>query len=89
MNADSLRILYADDDVDDLEFMQEGLRQIAPAHTLHCVKYAENFIAEVKEFQPSLIFLDYNMPVCNGKDCLEATGAQAYTYCYVLQFLIS
>ncbi len=73
--SNSLRILYIDDDIDDLEFMQEGLRQVAPQHTLHCVRNADSFVAEVKKFQPDLIFLDYNMPLCDGKDCLQAIQA--------------
>jgi CheY-like chemotaxis protein len=72
MNQQSLKILYTDDDPDDFELMKEGLLQVAPQHTLHYVQHSEHFVARVKELLPDLIFLDYNMPLCDGKDCLEA-----------------
>jgi CheY-like chemotaxis protein len=66
------KILYTDDDTDDYELMKEALIMVAPGHTLHYVRDSESFLAEVRGFLPDLIFLDYNMPVWNGKDCLEA-----------------
>lgn len=71
MNPHSLRILYTDDDLDDFELLQEGLSKVAPEHTLHFVNDARNFIAAVKEFNPDLILLDYNMPLCDGAECLK------------------
>jgi CheY-like chemotaxis protein len=67
----SLRILYTDDDADDFVLLQEGLLQVAPDHILHFVNDARNFIAAAKEFNPHLIFLDYNMPLCDGIECLK------------------
>jgi CheY-like chemotaxis protein len=75
MKGDALRILYTDDDTDDYEFMKEGLLRVGPQHMLHYVKHSQNFLTEVREFLPDLIFLDYNMPLCDGKDCLEAIKA--------------
>lgn len=71
MNPRSIRILYTDDDPDDFELLQEGLLKVAPEHTLHFVNDAQNFISAVKEFNPNLIFLDYNMPLCDGAECLK------------------
>lgn len=71
MEPKPLRILYVDDDIDDLDFMTEALGQLG-YHLLHCVNDSRHFLAEVKLFFPDLIFLDYNMPLCDGKDCLQA-----------------
>jgi CheY-like chemotaxis protein len=72
MKSDSLKILYTDDDTDDFELMKECLLEVAPQHTLHYLKHSEKFVDVVREVLPDLIFLDYNMPLCDGKDCLEA-----------------
>ena len=75
MKTNSLRILYTDDDPDDFDLFREGMLQVAPQHTLHYLQHSKNFVAEVREFLPDLIFLDYNMPLCDGKDCLLAIKA--------------
>ena len=71
MEYKPLKILYVDDDPDDLQLMIEVVPLVGN-HILHCVNDSRNFISEVKQFRPDLIFLDYNMPLCDGRDCLEA-----------------
>lgn len=66
-----LRILFADDDPDDLFLLQEGLGKVAPPHTLHYVDHGTKVFAAAKEQRPDLIFLDYNMPGCDGGECLK------------------
>ena len=68
-----MMILYADDDVDDREILFDVVSQIDP--TIQC-QFASNG-QEAMEFLthshrlPDYIFLDINMPLMNGKKCLE------------------
>lgn len=71
MKTQLLRILYTDDDPDDFALLQEGLLEVVPNHSLHFVNDSRNFISAAREFNPHLIFLDYNMPICDGKECLQ------------------
>lgn len=76
METESLKpvILYAEDDQDDFDALHEGLLQLSDSHELRharngteVVKYLE---AEVQP-RPSLLVLDLNMPVMDGKEVLH------------------
>jgi CheY-like chemotaxis protein len=61
-----------DDDIDDQEFFIEALTGIENAHLFGI---ANNGIEALKSLEnakslPDYIFLDFNMPVMNGIDCL-------------------
>ena len=75
MHQESLKILFADDDVEDIDMLQEGLLEILPKHILQYVNHGEKIMSAAKAFGPDLIFLDYNMPGCNGAECLEKLKA--------------
>ena len=66
-------ILLADDDIDDTEMFCEALADINQNIICKC---ADNGmmaleILQTLEEKPELIFLDLNMPVMNGWDCLK------------------
>jgi len=68
-----LRILLADDDDDDTFLFQEALEQVSAATELIV---AENGMELLQMLQngmnkPHIIFLDMNMPVKNGLECLD------------------
>jgi CheY-like chemotaxis protein len=74
MSQDILfRILLADDDDDDAFLFREALDQV----TLNTdLVVAENGMRLMQiltsgEFKPDVIFLDMNMPVKNGLECLK------------------
>ncbi len=76
-NAQLKTILLADDDKDDREFFQEALYAISSDVVL---KTAENGIEVLKKLRlerdlPELIFLDLNMPLKNGYECLDEVKA--------------
>lgn len=89
MNAEPLKILYTDDDLDDFELIQDGLSQVAPQHILHYVRNAVSFIDEVREFAPHIILLDYNMPLCDGAECLQRLKQSELNHIPVIMYCTS
>jgi CheY-like chemotaxis protein len=71
-NDTKMTILYADDDVDDCELVVEALEKIDPG--INCVMANDGLQAlqmlNEEQNLPDYIFLDVNMPVMNGKNCL-------------------
>ncbi len=68
-----IKILLADDDEDDQLFFMDALKEISP--NLQCT-VAQNGMEVIKILEkepppPSVIFLDLNMPLMNGFECLE------------------
>lgn len=65
-------ILYAEDDFDDFEAIKEALDQLSDHHQLHHAKNGEEAIHYLQSSpsRPSLVVLDLNMPVMNGKEVL-------------------
>lgn len=66
-------ILLADDDTDDTEMFCEALEEISENIICHCAvngSEAWKILNELTE-KPQLIFLDLNMPIMNGWDCLK------------------
>lgn len=65
-------ILMVDDDADDQLLFENALQEIDA--TIHC-EIANNGIEaldKLKTFIPDVVFLDLNMPMMNGMECLAA-----------------
>ena len=67
-----MTILYADDDADDCELLTEALSHIDPS--ISCItandgREALQILQETRVL-PDSVFLDVNMPVMDGKECL-------------------
>ena len=67
-------VLNVDDDVEDREFFCDALREIDPSIT--CLVAGSGMEAlsllEGQTKMPDYIFLDINMPMMDGKQCLRA-----------------
>jgi CheY-like chemotaxis protein len=66
--------LVVDDDNDDLSLFSEALEIVRP--DANCYKSANGLAAvqyldTLREQLPAIIFLDINMPVMNGWDCIS------------------
>lgn len=65
-----MRILYADDDLDDREFFAEILFKIDPEIKLVVATDGIQTLGLLKDETPDFIFLDINMPKLNGHETL-------------------
>ena len=69
-----IKILYADDDVDDRDFFQDALTEAKSDAELTTVEDGDKlmkYLATVNGNYPDIIFLDINMPCKDGKICLK------------------
>jgi CheY-like chemotaxis protein len=76
---DSLKLLLADDDLDDCLLFREALSELPVEAELTVVNDGEDLL-RILALQPSglpgIIFLDLNMPRKNGLECLEEIKAK-------------
>jgi CheY-like chemotaxis protein len=73
MKVDSLFILLADDDEDDCIFFRDALQEIRAKTDLTIVNDGSQlmqYLDNADNRVPDLVFLDLNMPVLNGINCL-------------------
>ena len=73
MSLKELRVLLADDDMDDCTFFKRALSELSPAThltTVHDGEQLMTFLSENEQHLPHIIFLDINMPRKNGLECL-------------------
>ena len=74
MEHDSIHITLADDDEDDRLFFIDAFEEIKINTIVNTVNYGKellNFLNHPETILPNIIFLDLNMPILNGIDCLK------------------
>ena len=65
-------ILLVDDDADDLQLFKDAAGKYKSVHTFATANNGKEAIEYLKNNQPpDLIFLDLNMPIVNGIECLR------------------
>lgn len=66
-------ILYAEDDYDDFESVKEALDQLSDQQTLVHARNGEEAVSYLQNagVLPSLVVLDLNMPIMDGKEVLQ------------------
>lgn len=73
------KFLLADDDLDDASLFCEALSEIDPAlkcYTVENGRQVFEFLSHQTD-KPDIIFLDINMPIMNGWDCLRKLKADS------------
>lgn len=73
-SADPVKVMLADDDKDDQEVFHDALQETDVPAELTIVDNGQELLDKLKdpsEPNPDIIFLDINMPVKNGLECLE------------------
>ena len=74
MENDALHVLLADDDEDDRNFFKEALQEIKVKTVVTLVNdglQLMNYLTQPLNKLPNVIFLDLNMPVKSGLECLR------------------
>jgi CheY-like chemotaxis protein len=73
MENDALHILLADDDEDDRIFFKEALQEIKVKTKVTLVNDGQqlmNYLNQPENNLPNVVFLDLNMPMKTGMECL-------------------
>ncbi len=69
----SSRILLIDDDLDDQLYFQDAVNEINPSITCEIANNGKDALRQIETPPPpDFIFLDLNMPVMNGFECLSS-----------------
>ena len=73
MNSPELRILLADDDLDNCFLFKEALEEFPTTECFTIVNDGEQLMKRLqkKSALPDVLFIDMNMPRKNGFECLE------------------
>ena len=74
MQEDYILITLADDDEDDRLFFTDAFDELKINTVVNTVKNGReliNFLDHPETVLPNIIFLDLNMPILNGIDCLK------------------
>jgi CheY-like chemotaxis protein len=74
MSTKHVNILLADDDLDDCNFFKNALEELslsAQLTTVHDGEQLMHYLSEHSEYLPHVLFLDINMPLKNGMECLS------------------
>lgn len=68
----TIRILLVDDDIDDQLYFQDALKEVFPDAIFRVASNGNEGLQEIATYPlPDLIFMDLNMPVMNGYECLS------------------
>lgn len=66
------RVLMVDDDADDQLLFTSALQQIDATMVCEIASHGLEALEKLKTFDADVIFLDLNMPLMNGIECLTA-----------------
>jgi CheY-like chemotaxis protein len=75
-----LTIMAVDDDQDDLDIFKEALLTVGQNINLIIAYNGQDAIEQLSKslHKPDIIFMDYNMPLMNGKQCLAVIKSTAF-----------
>jgi CheY-like chemotaxis protein len=63
-------IVLADDDSDDIDIFKDSLNEVHSDIRLESVSNGKQLMELISHFLPDLLFIDLDMPVKNGLECL-------------------
>ncbi len=64
-------IIYVDNDDDDFFLFKKAVNEISDEYTVLRANDADNLFELIEVIKPDFIFLDVNLPIMNGLDCLK------------------
>lgn len=76
-----INILYAEDDIDDVDFFKEALDAINLETRLEHVSNGQELLAKLlnPDQLPDIVFIDINMPLKNGYESVSELRAKPWT----------
>lgn len=81
-----VKILLVDDDPDDGFLMEKALLDISPEISLRYLEASDQLLDQLAADAPDLIFMDINMPQCNGLDLLVRLRRSALAHLPVVMY---
>jgi CheY-like chemotaxis protein len=66
-----MTLLYVDDDREDRELFSEAIANINPSINCLLASNGADAMTKLTQSKPDYIFMDINMPVMDGKECLQ------------------
>ena len=80
-----INVLVVDDDHDDTAIIKDTIEEVSSKHTVHCLHRSEKLFDYLQSLKPadlpSLIILDYNMPIITGVALLkQLKSSQTYRH---------
>ena len=88
MNILFKKVLLVDDDIDEFPIVQEALEEVSPDIVLTFINGGYKLDVN-KPIDADIIFLDINMPGCDGFDCLKKIRESSYKDIPVVMFTTS
>ncbi len=73
-----MKVLIVDEDEDDVLLLKVTLREIDSSVNVIYTTNGRQCLRKIEETKPDLIFLDINMPMMSGKDCLDKIKKHEY-----------
>src|SRR5215831_20685945 len=67
----ALSILFVDDDVDDYIIFEDTVKELIPDAKITYLKKGDEIDDYLEDPLPDIIFLDYNLPMTDGIECLK------------------
>ncbi|HVG12952.1 MAG TPA: response regulator [Flavisolibacter sp.] len=77
----TLHFFLVDDDADDIELFEEVLKEISPSTVLTAAVNGKEALQKLRTQEtrrPDVLFLDLNMPLMGGKECLKEIKADPH-----------
>lgn len=65
------KILLVEDDADDQLFFTDALEMIDNGISCHIANNGNEALEVIEQLNPEMIFMDLNMPILNGFECLR------------------
>ncbi len=77
---DKTHVLLIDDDLDEFEFFLMAVERMPALFKCTYASSGYEGIKMLDEIQPDYIFIDMNMPRCNGLECIQAIKKKQNCY---------
>lgn|GEM_PF-1366467 len=71
MNRNHTIVLYAEDDFEEFDLFREALQRFDRNIELHHARNGVHALESLTTYIPDFIFLDINMPMMDGWECLD------------------